>query len=272
MTTRSPRLKWHKLRQRRDDPPFLRANLAAGLACGAAMEVDLSATADGDFVCVHDTTLDRETTGTGMVGDWSKEALKKLRQRAADGTPTDQPLLFLHDIVEAIRRLGRRPAGLVQLDIKEPSERLDDALLARLRMQLDNQAPAFVIGSCDARLVDRLRTALPGMALGFDPYDLYALRKPVDQAGLEALAAETLALAPEVRFYYLHVDMVLRGLDLGINLVERVRRPSAEIDVWTLGADQSGIAADLCRVVEAGADQITTYDPAILSAMLKDCA
>ena len=73
-----PRLKWHKLRQRRDDTPFLRANLAAGLAGGAAMEVDLSATADGDFVCVHDTTLDRETTGTGLVGDWTRQALAKL--------------------------------------------------------------------------------------------------------------------------------------------------------------------------------------------------
>jgi hypothetical protein len=35
------RLKWHKLRRHPDDPPFGRANLRAGLAAGASLEIDL---------------------------------------------------------------------------------------------------------------------------------------------------------------------------------------------------------------------------------------
>ena len=58
-------LKWHCLRRSRTDPAFSRANLRAGLAAGAVVEVDLAATADGDLVCLHDLMLDRETTGRG---------------------------------------------------------------------------------------------------------------------------------------------------------------------------------------------------------------
>ncbi len=64
---RLPRLKWHMLRRRRGDPPFFRRNLVAGLEAGAALEVDLVVTADGHFLCLHDLTLDAETTGTGPL-------------------------------------------------------------------------------------------------------------------------------------------------------------------------------------------------------------
>ena len=67
MRREPPRLKWHQLRRRRSDPVFLRANLDAALATRAACEVDLVLTLDGHFVCLHDLTLDDETTGSGPV-------------------------------------------------------------------------------------------------------------------------------------------------------------------------------------------------------------
>jgi hypothetical protein len=39
-------LKWHQLRRRREDPGFSRANLAAGLAAGAVVEVADQITTD----------------------------------------------------------------------------------------------------------------------------------------------------------------------------------------------------------------------------------
>lgn len=267
-----PRFKWHKLRRRQGDTPFLRENLAAGLAGGAALEVDLSLTADGAFVCIHDTTLDRETTGSGPVGAATRSTLAGLRQRAADGTPTAQAPLFLDDVVAAVARLGRMPAGLVQLDVKEPSERLDDALLERLKATLGTLAPAFIIGSCDAALIERIRTAIPGVARGYDPYEMAKGRRLASAGDFRALAAETVRLAPDVRFYYLYVETVLAGLDAGVNLVALVRQPGSEVDVWTLGADRPDIRTALRRVVETGADQITTYDAALLGAMLTEPA
>jgi hypothetical protein len=41
-------LKWHQLRRRREDPVFARDNLTAALAAGAAIEIDLVATADDE--------------------------------------------------------------------------------------------------------------------------------------------------------------------------------------------------------------------------------
>ena len=67
MSRKAARLKWHMVRRRRDDPAFLRRNLVAGLEAEAALEVDLVLTADRHFVCLHDLTLDAETTGTGPV-------------------------------------------------------------------------------------------------------------------------------------------------------------------------------------------------------------
>lgn len=269
---RMPRLKWHKLRQRHDDLPFSRANLAAGLLAGAALEVDLSMSADGAFVCIHDATLDRETTGTGPVARTTRAELAGLRQRGPDGRPTTEPLVFLDDVVNAVAALRRPPGALVQLDVKEPSERLDDALLGRIGEALGDHAPAFIIGSCDAALVARLPSVIPGVARGYDPYDISKERALDTAADFRALGEETVRLAPDVQFYYLYVETVLAGLDRGVNLVELVRQPGSEVDVWTLGADRADIAAVLRRVVDTGADQITTYDPIILTAMLKETA
>src|SRR6185503_11718058 len=61
------RLKWHMLRRRKSDAPFLRENLVAALKIGAACEVDIAFTADGHALCLHDPSLDRETTGRGLV-------------------------------------------------------------------------------------------------------------------------------------------------------------------------------------------------------------
>jgi hypothetical protein len=60
----TPRLKWHMLRRRKSDAPFLRENLVAALRAGAACEVDLAFTADGHALCLHDATLDRKRPDT----------------------------------------------------------------------------------------------------------------------------------------------------------------------------------------------------------------
>src|SRR5690606_15136698 len=84
-------LEWHRLRRRREDPVFARANLKPGLAAGAALEVDLVATADGDLVCLHELPLDEETTGHGPVAVQPSAAVLALRQRDAPARPPGAP-------------------------------------------------------------------------------------------------------------------------------------------------------------------------------------
>lgn len=267
-----PHLKWHMLRRRRSDPPFLRANLVAGLAAGAALEVDLVATTDGDFVCLHELTLDAETTGSGPAALATRAEILRLRQRGPDGGILDAPPLFLDQVVAAVNRLHRPSGGLVQLDIKETSSRYDDRLVGRLADALGGAAPRFVAGGCDWDVIARLRDAIPGLVAGYDPLDLYAERPPQNAAECEALAKTALRIAPDAGIYYLEARLVLGALGAGVNLVERFTANGAQVDAWTVDADRPNLRDDLDRLIAAGVHQITTNDPDELASMLQETA
>jgi glycerophosphoryl diester phosphodiesterase len=263
-----PRLKWHQLRRCRSDPAFSRANLEAGLAARAPIEVDLVATADGHFVCLHDPTLDRETTGSGPAAHATRAAIERMRQRANDGSPLPTPPLFLEELVEAARRHRSPATGLVQLDVKEPAAGLTPALLDRFASVVGDMAPAFIAGGTEWAVVERLAEARPGLHRGFDPLDFHAARPPRDANGFRGLARLTLATAPDVALYYLEADLLLAGLDQGVNMVELVTAEGAEVDAWTVDPDRPEIRSVLRRLVGAGCHQITTNDPEALSALL----
>jgi glycerophosphoryl diester phosphodiesterase len=268
----APRLKWHQLRRRASDPVFQRANLEAGLVAGAALEVDLVATADGHFVCLHDLTLDRETTGSGPVRACTRAEIEKLRQRANDGTPLPTPPLFLDEVAAACRRHGVVAGGRVQLDMKEPDPGLDAALLRRFGQVLGDTAPAFTAGGCAWAPIRRLAAAAPGLHKGFDPLDWHTAEPPESVADFAALAERVLDEAPDAVIYYLHADLVLAGLAMDVNLIEQVSRRGAEVDAWTLDADRPGLRADLARLIGAGCHQITTNDPEALEPIVREIA
>lgn len=267
-----PRLKWHQLRRRRSDPAFLRANLTAALAIGAACEVDLVATADAHLVCLHDLTLDAETTGNGAVAEAERAAIERMQQRALDGTPLSEPPLFLDEVVAAVRRHGGLQAGLVQLDLKVPTEQLTGPLLDRLGAVLGDTAGAFTVGGCEWAAVLHLAEVAPRLRRGFDPLVFHEHTPPQDATGFSALAELTRRTAPDADIYYIHADLILAGLDLGVNLVEFVRGDGAEVDAWTIDADRPALLNILRRLIDTGCDQITTNDPEALKPLVAEIA
>jgi glycerophosphoryl diester phosphodiesterase len=267
-----PRLKWHQLRRRRSDPVFLRANLEAALASGAACEVDLVATADGHLVCLHDLTLDAETTGSGPVRFADRATVERLRQRAPDGTPLTEPPLFLDEVVAAVRRHDLADEGRVQLDVKVPLDQLTGPIADRFGSVLADRAAAFTAGGCEWDVIVRLAATAPGLRRGFDPLDFHEHAPPYDEAGYRALAELTRATAPDADIYYLYAGLVLAGLDLGVNLVELVQGSGAEVDVWTIDADRANLRQVLQRLIRAGCDQITTNDPEVLASLVAEIA
>ncbi len=52
------------------------------------VEVDVRKTLDGELVLMHDTTLDRTTTGEGHVADWTLAEIRKLKLKNGQGVPT----------------------------------------------------------------------------------------------------------------------------------------------------------------------------------------
>lgn len=272
MSRPPPRLKWHMLRRRKSDPGHLRANLDDALRAGAACEVDLQFTGDGHAVCLHDDTLDRETTGHGPPGTLRRAEIERLFQRASDGTPLEVGPLFLDEIVAAVGRHAVSGGGLVQLDIKSGYDALDGPCVRRMAAAVDGAAARFVAGSYDWRVAARLAAAIPGMRAGFDPLDFYPRDLPPDAAAYRALSERALAEAPEASIFYLEAKLVLGGLAHGVNLVEAVARNGAEVDAWTVDADHPDLSAVLEALVRAGVHQVTSNDPETLAPLLAEIA
>jgi glycerophosphoryl diester phosphodiesterase len=255
-------LKWHQLRRRRQDPAFARDNLAAALAAGATVEVDLVATADGDFVCLHELTLECETTGCGTVAGHSSAAVLALRQRDNAGAPLDSAVLGLSELVELVRShrpLGR-PDGRIQLDLKEPLAGITVEVCRRFAKELGDLGRGFTLSGPSWPAIERLAAAVPGLATGFDPEDAI-------EAGMAShdVPGHLLETAPSARIFYLDHCFVLDCVARGHNPITPLRVAGKRIDCWTLDADHDRVLEKLEILIAAGADQITTNDPEMLA-------
>lgn len=118
-----------------------RAAYLQALADGVdGVECDVHLSRDGHLVCMHDTTLDRTTSGTGDVADRTLAELRTLDISSWKGVSIpaeyDDPagqFLSLSDLLLLLRRSGR-PLRLA-IELKHPSPfglRLEEALIAFL--------------------------------------------------------------------------------------------------------------------------------------------
>ncbi len=78
----------------------------AGKVGADVVEFDLKKTKDGKLVVMHDPSLNRTTTGTGLVSDHTFEELKKLKLRAGTGHPTDDTIPTFAEELDAARENG----------------------------------------------------------------------------------------------------------------------------------------------------------------------
>ena len=257
----APRLKWHMLRRRKSDAAFLRENLTAALRSGAACEVDIVFTADGHALCLHDRTLDRETTGYGRVADTTRAAIERLRQRGPDGAPLDSAPLFLDEVVSVVTAFGVTAPALVQLDMKARADALTTVALDRIARVLHDNADAFIASAYEWEIVERVVAAVSGLHAGFDPLAFYARSFALDAAGFRDVATRMLATAPAASIYYLEAKLILAALERGVDLVAEVISAGAEVDAWTIDADHPQLNDVLRRLIDAGCHQITSNDP-----------
>lgn len=64
-------------------------------------ETDIQRTKDGQFVIVHDPTIERETTGTGKVSELDLAELKSLHKTFRDGTASSERVATLTEFLQA---------------------------------------------------------------------------------------------------------------------------------------------------------------------------
>ncbi len=66
------------------------------------LETDLHINVDGEFICIHDATIDRTTNGSGEVKDMSLSKLKTLRTVDAQSLPSDYTIPSLEEAVKIL--------------------------------------------------------------------------------------------------------------------------------------------------------------------------
>ena len=169
--------------------------------------------------------------------------------------PGEQPLL-LDELAAAVRAGPCAPGALVQLDLKATAAAIGDAS-ALLAATLCGITAHFILSGCDWDAVQRLGGEVPGLALGYDPYD------DAGNHPAEAMRAVR-ERAAEADTVYLHRDLVRAAHERGEPLVARLRAQGHRVDCWTIDHGRPAAVADLRAAIAAGCDQITTNSAARL--------
>ena len=253
------RLKWHRLQRASVDTPFTRSRLQEGLALGASMEVDLRMCADGGFACVHDDTLDRETTGVGSVYATSSVALGHIHLRDNGGNPSEEPVLLFDELC-ALANDGRA-AALIQLDLKETIDRLDTTCIDKFLRVVEPCVDRLILSGEDWAAVKRLGVELARSSARLRSVrEFGSPRSSLMQPTLTDLRGLVCSTAPEATTIYLEYRLVLAGLAAGSDFVAKFHRHNRLVDAWTLDLHLPDSPEALRSLVTAGVDQITTGD------------
>jgi glycerophosphoryl diester phosphodiesterase len=288
-------LKYHRLLSGTHRfPPNSVSALRHLIAEGAAVvEFDVSLTGDGAFVLLHDTTLERETTGVGPLQSITREQFTALRLRGSE-----EPPATLEQVVSVLRDIARPIKVQVDLKTSEPlmgdtGARLLESLAplranAHIRVvvgcladwnlrALHRLDPALRIGLdfllyLDAPVDDGPRLPMRVNAYGYlDDHPLGYRRVLSTAAYLEDRVEVLLRMVDETSEVYLRKEFVLQALGDGFNPIEFVHthRPGALVDVWTLYAEEPQISRTLWAVLDAGADQISSPSCALLAHLFE---
>jgi glycerophosphoryl diester phosphodiesterase len=262
-------------------PEHTRAAYLQALADGAdGVECDVHLTRDGQLVCIHDTTLERTTSGTGDVADRTLAELRALDPwswkgvdiPAGFGGMADQ-FLSLADLLVLLRRAGR-PLKLA-IELKHPSPHglhLEEAVIAFLMdegwdpessmlgllevsfmsfnpdsmRQLAETAPHHML----CQLVADVQPQEVRDALGFGSIAEGALITVMRRAlkeGEELIDRQEIGMAgPGMQYVRNHPERVRRWIDDGV----RVR-------VWTVNTEE-----DALYLAGLGVQELTTDVPA----------
>ncbi len=254
-------LKWHRARRTVTDPVFTGRRIIEGMRLGASVEVDLVIHAGHGMAVLHNLSLERETTGTGLVRETAPEVLRQLHLRDNAGNPIDDRVMLLEDLAALLAAEGAHPDALLQLDYKEDAEALAPATIAGFAAALAPVARNFILSSGDAGSVAMLTSAVPGLRIGYDPCHKGAIDQLMQDHDYAAFVAAAIAASPHAELDYLEYRLVLAAEDEGFDLIGAFHAHGRRVDAYTINhADAAGLALAE-RLLALKADQITTDDP-----------
>jgi glycerophosphoryl diester phosphodiesterase len=275
-------------------PNSLEAIRACLEAKVAFIEVDITALADGDYLLVHDETLESETTGSGAVSGCSAEQVRDLRIKGSA-----YPVPLLSDVVRLFADYAQTATRL-QLDYKSVFPFPDDEPIERLVRLIAPLRERVIVSSGADWQLRKLRHYAAWLDLGFDVQFYIDWREagqavdprqipkhlgaygywddhPLAQAKVWRTAdyladkcGQLIGLVPRLSTFYISHKLLAQALDDGFNWAEMLHAHQIKLDAWTLdaGVGKQQAEVNAVRLLAAGVDQFTTNTPAALSSLL----
>lgn len=206
------------------------------------IETDLHLTRDGQFVAIHDSTLDRTTNGKGTVHEFTLAEIRKVDAGLwYDRSYMGQRVPTLEEILD----FGRKHDVVFYLEVKyEAAWGMHHALVAALRES--QSAGRTIIISFDPKTIAAIRSLDASLMIGAlveDP-EIDAVKAALEAGARQLCLKSTLVTK----------DLVARAHDAGLQVV-----------AWTVNQ-----AEEMHTMVEVGVDGIMTDFPDRLRALLED--
>lgn len=208
------------------EPENTLLSLAKGIECGANLvEVDARTSKDGHLVVIHDRTLERTTSGKGLVKDFTLQELKSLDAGRGERIPT----------LEEVLNFTKGVNAKLIIEIKE--EGTEDAIARGVGNS--GLEDSVILISFNPKSVRRVKELLPKVKTGF--IFPRPLKNPVG-----------LALG-------LHSDVLLpqHGL-VTAKLVDSSHKHGIKVFSWTLNSTEEFRSA-----VKLGLDGFATDNPCL---------
>jgi glycerophosphoryl diester phosphodiesterase len=261
-------LKWHRGRRTASDPVFTPTRILEAMRLGASVEVDLVIHADNGCAVLHNFSLEKETTGTGLVRETPAATLRDLHLRDNEGAPIADKVMLLEDLCALLAENGAHPEALLQLDFKENMAALTPEVVANFAHTVAPVAGSMILSGGDAQAIALLADTTPGLRRGFDPSDEEVFKTALSAGTLDTFVADAVAASPDADFIYLHWQIVTLSADAGFDIVEAFHRHGKRIDAWTINTVDDTTIPHVRRLLDLKVDQITTDDPERLKAAI----
>jgi glycerophosphoryl diester phosphodiesterase len=209
------------------------------------LETDVHLTADDQLVVLHDPTLDRTTTGRGPVRDVRLADLVPFRLRAADGTPTDEPIPTLAQVLDLVA--GARGIGLLlEIKVDAAGRRypgIEEKTLAQVRAR----------GVLDRTPIMGFQTETVRRVRALDPAARTVLLVSRGRTERErANPPDAVRLAREAGAAWLGINHRLLDADV----IAAARRAGVSVAAWTVNQEP-----DIRRVLALGVDVVISDQP-----------
>jgi glycerophosphoryl diester phosphodiesterase len=246
-------------------------------------ELDVHATADGELVVIHDSTVDRTTNGTGRIDQLTLEQVKRLdaaywfipgcgtcRGRPAEDYPYRGFATGEHPIPEELgpfepndfriptlrEVLETFPRDLVNIEIKStaPETRPYEDKLAALLREFGRSTDTIVVSFLD-HAVELFKLYAP---------EVSTATATVETALFWASAQGPLPGAPNPRYHALQVPIEFNGLPVVTpEFVQRAHANGLAVHVWTINDRPT-----MEWLIDIGVDGIMTDRPTLLEEVL----